>query len=234
MKIARLHVSDVLTPDSHPRPNTLISNYAYLVNAADGVLLFDTGLGPPHEAIDPVYRPRRNDLSALLLREGVSLSDIDVIVNCHLHFDHCGGNFLFPHARFVVQRTELEEARKPGFTVREWFDFDGVQLEVVDGNHSIWPGVQVVATPGHTSGHQSLVLNTNEGLVILAGQAAESAAGFEEGTGGWDPESQEVGAASIASLKAMAPTRVLFAHDEGEWGPGGPALLSRHSDGQTQ
>ena len=90
-------------------------------------------------------------------------------------------------------------------------------MDVVDGEHDIWPAARVVPTPGHTMDHQSLVLLTPEGAVILAGQAAESAAGFDEGTGDWGPDRQELRATSIARLKAVSPTRVLFAHDECEW-----------------
>lgn len=220
MRIVRLHVSDVTTPESHPIPNTVISNYAYLVCAPNGVLLFDTGLGPPHEGLDAHYRPRRFGLPALLSDVGVSVEDVGVIVNCHLHFDHCGGNQLFPNARVIVQRAELDEARQPGYTVAEWFDFKGAQLEVVDGEHFIWDGVRVVPSPGHTRGHQSLVIDTPEGCVILAGQVAESVTGFKVGIDEWDLDLQEAGRMSIARLKAMAPRRVLFAHDATEWVPG--------------
>ena len=216
VNIVRLHVSDVVTLDSHPLPNTMISNYAYLVSTASGCCC-STGLSPPHDELDAIYRPTRYDLPRLLSHQGVSMRDVVVVVNCHLHFDHCGGNHLFPHARIVVQRTELEEAQTPGYTVREWVDFEGASMDFVDGEHDIWSAARVVPTRGHTMGHQSLVLLTPEGPVILAGQAAESAAGFDEGTGGWGPDRQELGATSIARLKAVSPTRVLFAHDECEW-----------------
>ena len=170
-----------------------------MVLSDSGVLLFDTGLGPRHDELVATYQPTRYDLALLLSEQGVTARDVDVIVNCHLHFDHCGGNHLFPHARIVVQRTELEDARTTsGYTVREWFDLEGAQFEIVDGKHPIWPEARVVPTPGHTMGHQSLVLTTPDGAVILAGQAAESSAGFEEGTGGWEPEQQEIGGATAA------------------------------------
>lgn len=215
-----MHVSDVTTPASHPIPNTLISNYAYVVDSPSGVLLFDTGFGPPHDYIDAAFRPGRLDLPSLLRNAGVQPGDIEVIVNCHLHFDHCGGNQSFPQARIVVQRAELEAARGPMYTVREWVDFEGARFEVVEGEHSIWEDVRVVPTPGHTRGHQSLVLDTAEGRVILAGQAAESAAGFQKGIDSWDVDLKELGAASVATLKGLKPRRVLFAHDDAEWGPG--------------
>lgn len=217
MKIVRLHVSDVTTPPSHPLPNTLIPIYAYVVESPGGVLLFDSGVGPPHDVIDALYSPRRSYLPDLLGQADVAVSDVDVVVNCHLHFDHCGGNHLFPHAQIVVQRLELEAARAPMYTVPEWVEFDGARLKIIDGDHAIWNGVRVVPTPGHTRGHQSLLLETSQGAVVLAGQAAESAATFEEGAGGWSPDLAELGAASVAQLKALAPRRVLFAHDDREW-----------------
>jgi N-acyl homoserine lactone hydrolase len=220
MKIARLHVCDVTTPESHPSPHTLIRVYAYLVRTSSGVLLFDTGLGPPHEYIDSAFRPQRSSLLALLRNEGVDSEDIEVVVNCHLHFDHCGDNQLLPHSRIVVQRAELEDARKPGYTVPEWVDFEGVRYEVVEGEFSIWKDAHLLPTPGHTRGHQSLVLETPDGPIILAGQAAESALGFEQGTGGWQEGLEEIGATSLAKIVDLSPHRVLFAHDDAEWLPG--------------
>lgn len=220
MRIVRLHLSDVTTPSSHPQPNTLIPIYAYIVQSASGVLLFDTGVGPPHHVIDALYSPRRSSLPDLLAQAGVAILDVEVVVNCHLHFDHCGCNQLFPHARIVVQRVELEAARSTPYTVPEWVDFAGARFEIIGGEYSVWDNARVIPTPGHTRGHQSLALEAPEGLIILAGQAAESAAGFEEGTGGWSSDLTELGAASIVRLKALSPTRVLFAHDDQEWGPG--------------
>jgi N-acyl homoserine lactone hydrolase len=220
MKIERLHFADVTTPPSHPTPDKLIRIFAYLVWASDGLLLFDSGIGPPHEFIDSTYRPRRSSFIELLGQQEVTPEAIDVVVNCHLHFDHCGGNQELGDKRIVVQRTELEDAKQPGYTVPEWVDFDGAQYEVVDGEYSIWDGVRVVPTPGHTRGHQSLVLETPEGRVVLAGQAADTAAGFDQGSGGWDPDLEEAGAASLQRIRGLSPRRVLFAHDDREWQPG--------------
>lgn len=198
-------------------PSALIPVYAYAVRNSSGVLLFDTGVGPPHDAIDSLYRPRRASLPDLLAKDGMAIADVAVVVNCHLHFDHCGGNPLFPHARVVVQRTELEEARRPMYTIREWVDFDGAQFDIVDGEHPLSDEMRVVPTPGHTRGHQSLLVETSEGLVILAGQAADSASDFEAGTSSWGADLATAGAESVLYLKAFSPHRVLFAHDAEAW-----------------
>lgn len=193
----------------------MIPNYAYLVRSHHGVLMWDTGLGPPHEALDSIYRPRRVDLPTALAGAGASLADADVVANCHLHFDHCGGNHRFPGVPIVVQRIELEDARRPGYTVPEWIDFVGAAYRVVSGEHDVFPGVWVMPTPGHTRGHQSLVIETKGGLVVLAGQAAETVANFDAETG----DTAEIGPSSIARLKELKPIRVLFAHDDEEWTP---------------
>jgi N-acyl homoserine lactone hydrolase len=220
MNIVRLHVCDVTTPESHPSPDTLIRIYSYLVRTSSGVLLFDTGLGPPHEYIDGAFHPQRSSLLELLRSKGVDREDIEVIVNCHLHFDHCGGNYLFPNARIFVQSAELEDAREPGYTVPEWVDFEGARYEAVEGERLIWKDTHLLPTPGHTRGHQSLVLQTSAGPVILAGQASESASSFEQRTGGWQEGLEEIGATSLAKIVELAPHRVMFAHDDAEWGPG--------------
>ncbi|MFP6591596.1 MAG: MBL fold metallo-hydrolase [Candidatus Latescibacterota bacterium] len=216
MNIVRLHISDVVTPDSHPLPNTVISNYVYLVSTASGVLLFDTGLGPPHDELDAIYRPTRYDLPRLLSQQGMSMRDVVVVVNCHLHFDHCGGNHLFPTLGSLSNAPNSRRLRRPVIGCAS-----GLTSRV-----PAWMSSMASTTSGLR--HASFRLPATRWTisrwfcspprpVILAGQAAKSAAGFDEGTGGWGPDRQELGATSIARLKAVSPTRVLFAHDECEW-----------------
>src|SRR5256885_7369369 len=95
-------------------------------------------------------------------KHDLSPADVKMFINSHLHFDHCGQNAVFQHAPFYVQRSELVRARRDGFTA-EWFDFAGARFELVDGDAEIAEGVRVVATPGHTIGHQSVVVETGDG-----------------------------------------------------------------------
>jgi len=62
----------------------------YVVEHAGGLLLMDTGMGS-HPEVDAHYRPRRRSLTEALARVGHQVDDVDLVVNCHLHFDHCGG-----------------------------------------------------------------------------------------------------------------------------------------------
>lgn len=66
----------------------------YLVRRPEGILLFDTGLGAADEGTEAHYRPHRRDLTKALAAAGVTPDEISLVINCHLHFDHCGGNHL--------------------------------------------------------------------------------------------------------------------------------------------
>ena len=198
----------------------------YLVRHERGLLLLDTGLGLADQETEEWYRPTRVPLAAALASVGHELDDVDVVVNCHLHFDHCGGNPQLPGRPVVVQRRELAAAGRPGYTVPELVDAPGLTYEEVDGEAEVLPGVLVVPTPGHTAGHQSVVVRSPDGTVVVAaGQSHETAAGF-----GGDilaHAARRDGAAEplpvppgwVARLCEMDPRRVVFAHDGAVWEP---------------
>jgi N-acyl homoserine lactone hydrolase len=107
--------------------------------------------------------------------------DVVCVINTHLHFDHCGGNRLFPGVPIHVQRTELQGPYDPP----EWVDFEGATYVEHDGEAEILPGIRVLPTPGHTNGHQSVLVDTSDGLVVIGGDVAytfdELASGATEG-----------------------------------------------------
>jgi N-acyl homoserine lactone hydrolase len=103
------------------------------------------------------------------------VSRVAVVVNTHLHFDHCGGNRLFPGLPIHVQRRELADARTlDDYTIREWVDFPGAVYTEHEGEAEILPGVRLAPAPGHTEGHQIVVVETDEGLVVLGGDVGYS------------------------------------------------------------
>ncbi|MGA4958987.1 N-acyl homoserine lactonase family protein [Streptomyces lavendulocolor] len=197
---------------------------AYLVRHREGLLLFDTGIGEGDAAAEARYRPRRRGLKEALATQGVAPDDIDVVVNCHLHFDHCGGNPLLAGRPVLVQRTELATARAGGYTIDTLIDFPGARYEELDGETDVWPGVRVVPTPGHTAGHQSLVVSGADGTVVLAGQAYDFASQYAS-----DEMARASGHAEVpvpawlGRIAAFAPHRVLFAHDRSVWEGDAPA-----------
>ncbi|MEU8524972.1 MULTISPECIES: N-acyl homoserine lactonase family protein [Streptomyces] len=198
---------------------------AYLVRHERGTLLFDTGIGDAGPETEAHYRPRRRDLRKALAAVGAGLSDIALVVNCHLHFDHCGGNPLMPGIPVLVQAVELATARRGGYTADELVDFPGAVHEELDGEAEVWPGVWVVPTPGHTDGHQSLVVSRPDGTAVLAGQAYDFASEF-----GADHLARRAARDGVAQplpayrpwmdrLADFDPRRVYFAHDCAVWEP---------------
>ena len=184
----------------------------------DGQLLVDTGMGH-HPEIDDHYRPARIPLAEALAAAGSRIDDIRYVVNCHLHFDHCGGNPLLPGRPVFAQRAELDLARGEDYTLPELIDHPGARYEELDGEAEVLPGVLIVPTPGHTAGHQSVVVTLPDGTVIVAGQSHDNATLF---TGDVLGRHAGVGEqpAWLARLLALDPKQVVFAHDNAVWTPG--------------
>jgi N-acyl homoserine lactone hydrolase len=197
----------------------------YLVDHPAGMLLVDTGMGG-HPEVDEHYRPRRHGLHAALDAAGVRLDDIRYLVNCHLHFDHCGGNPALPGRPIFTQRAELEAAlHTPDYTIPELVDAPGLRYEQLEGEAEILPGVTIVPTPGHTAGHQSLVVRRPDGTVVVAGQSHDTATEYGHDALAWrahrDRHAQPlpVAPAWIDRLQRFDPARVVFAHDNAVWEP---------------
>ena len=198
---------------------------AFLIKHPDGVLLFDTGLGDEYPVFDGLLAPTvRRSLEGALIASDVRPTDVKAVVNCHLHYDHAGGNPLFPGIPIVVQAREYDAAGQLAYLIPERVDFAGAELRLVEGQEEIMAGVRVVPTPGHTPGHQSLVIDDVEGPLVLAGQASYTAAEFvdpkrEPARGyktAWD---QDAFLKSQAYLRGLKPQRVFFSHDERFWEP---------------
>jgi glyoxylase-like metal-dependent hydrolase (beta-lactamase superfamily II) len=196
----------------------------YVVRNPRGVFLFDTGVGVGEPEAEELYKPVRRSLRAELSSAGVALEDVRVIANCHLHFDHAGGNYLFPRVPIFAQKREMELAHEPDYTLPEPVcDFDDATFEVLDGAEAEpLPGLTLIPTPGHTDGHQSLVVETAGGRVVLAGQAFNEATQY--GMAHYAYRMTADGAADappypswIERFEAFDPVRVLFAHDLVIW-----------------
>ncbi|MDQ2816539.1 MAG: MBL fold metallo-hydrolase [Actinomycetota bacterium] len=195
----------------------------YVVGHPQGMILFDTGMGS-HPEVDAHYRPRRIGLREALAAIGTGLSDIGLAANCHLHFDHCGGNPALGRIPVFVQGVELDTARQTqDYTFPELIE--GSRFELVTGEAEMLPGIYLMPTPGHTSGHQSLIVRRADGAVIVAGQSHDSATRYAADQLAWrayrDGHSQPLPSvpAWIDTLQQLDPRIVYFAHDRSVWIP---------------
>jgi len=194
---------------------------ACAVRHPSGVVLFDTGFGFGSKLVDERYHPQSGRTHDVLAVAGIDPEAIIAVINCHLHIDHAGQNSAFPRTPIHAQPAEWEAAHGEDYTIVEWVDFPNADYRLHAGDYELLPGIRVLATPGHTPGHQSLAVDTIEGLTILAGQAAYSrdewigARTDREGASrAWDRAAYD---RSITRLHDLAPARVLFAHDRSVW-----------------
>ncbi len=168
--------------------------FLHVIEHPRGRVLVDTGLIDSTPELDEQWSPRFDP--ELIPR------DVVFVINTHLHFDQCGGNRLFAGVPIYVQRLEREAARAEDYTIPEWVDFDGARYVEVEGEEELLPGVRVVPTPGHTPGHQSVLVETDAGLIVVGGDVAYSWSEFD------DPAN-----AAARMLDRLAPRRIWLAHD---------------------
>ena len=219
-RIESLHLADVVLPENHPMAGEPCVVQAFLVRHPQGNVLVDTGVGADHSGIEQLYRPIRRPLGEALAAVGLAPRDIAMLISTHLHFDHCGENRLFPGVPIYVQADEYEAARQPLYTIQGWVDFPGARYELLHGDAELREGLHVVPTPGHTAGHQSVVLEAGDAVAVIAGQAAYSADEFAskralaDENSSWDRDLYEK---SLASLRDLRPLFGYFSHDPTVW-----------------
>jgi glyoxylase-like metal-dependent hydrolase (beta-lactamase superfamily II) len=191
-----------------------------LVRTGEGNLLLDTGLGEIPEKLRryyPVHRDSR--LAESLAAQGLGPDDISIVVNTHLHFDHAGNNRMFPRARIIVQKRELDFARDPprflrGGYIRELFETPN--LETVDGPARIVEGVEVIPTPGHTAGHQSVIIRMGDRKYIYTGDVSPVRENWETGIPVGILLDPMAASESLERCRALGASPI-FSHDEEQW-----------------
>jgi N-acyl homoserine lactone hydrolase len=212
MEIVRLHLAHLGAMSNIPVHGFVIKH------PRAGAILVDTGVGWGDDQLLKEWRVVNRHMADALAEHDLSPADVKIVINSHLHFDHCGQNAVFKHAPFYVQRKELARARKEGFA-GEWFDFAGARFELVDGDAKVADGVNVVATPGHTSGHQSVLVDTDEGGAVMIGDAAYTASIYRKADKAdlthWPGQhsNRREWTRSLKKVQGMHPHAVHFCHD---------------------
>ena len=170
-----------------------------LLQSAGRNIVVDTGYGHklPAKAQRQIHLTRpQGDLCQGLACLGIAPGDVDLVINTHLHADHCAGNTchdedgeavaVFPNAEYVVQRREYEDACRPNERTRATYlaeNFEPLrasgQLRLLDGDCDLAPGLRGVVTPGHTPGHMSVVLESEGQVGVQLADLATYALHFE-------------------------------------------------------
>jgi N-acyl homoserine lactone hydrolase len=211
----------------------------YLIEHERGLVLFDTGCNP-RAATDPeaVYGPLAGAVGFSMTPEqtvdaqirglGYRLDDVKYVVPSHLHFDHAGGLYLFPDARFYTMHGELQEAYWPPpnargfFLVEDYLPTRGFDWFELPDDHDLFGDGSVVLlkTPGHTAGGCSLLIRLRNQVIILAGDAAHLREGIESVNPMPFNVDTRKAAESIYRLRALRESlgaRIWVSHDPEDW-----------------
>ena len=205
----------------------------FAVDTDDGVLVFDTGM---HEACcgpDPAAHfgamlslfeircPRQALVDERLRQAGYTVDQVRWVVNSHLHFDHAGRNAAFPAAIQYVRARELdwawERSKKPsGILPGDLAELDAEPWDY-DDTFDLTPGVQLISTPGHTPGHQAMLVSFTDGRnFVCAGDAAYTLQAIVEHTPTGRGADLDQSVASLHTLTSLR-AEILTAHDIDQW-----------------
>jgi glyoxylase-like metal-dependent hydrolase (beta-lactamase superfamily II) len=155
----------------------------FYVDTGEYKIMVDTGLCDEERATKYHHKcQKRGCLQSpdALRALGVSPEEIDIVILTHLHWDHVQNIKAFSKARYICTATEIAWAYNPLPLYYRSYEspilgikpaFSGLNFEIVDGETQIVPGVSVFPTPGHSPGHQSVLVKTSVGDIVLAGDA---------------------------------------------------------------
>lgn len=221
-RVTRLDLAHVELPEGHPAAllGRSVAVHGFLIEHPAGAILVDTGVGFDNPFIDDLHQPSRVELGGLLAHRGIEPDEVIAVVNSHLHFDHCGQNPVFfgTETRFYAQVSELEAVgADPFYTDPSWALAPHGQRRAVRGDEEIIEGVTVLATPGHTAGHQSVLIEAAGRRVVIGAQVVWHHDEFEAemaSPANVDPvpDLQVAAVESIRRLKALNPEVVHLSH----------------------
>jgi len=192
----------VIQPDAQHRiPMEL---WSLLIESTEGLILVDTGHG---HRLSPKRREQLGVVDDLrvdrrLADLGFTPADVTLVINTHLHADHCGGNLVagsdgqllpaFPNATYLMQRLELADATYPNERTRNAYvcenflplvnlcqGSEGGIVRVLSGDTRVTPEVQVKVTPGHTRAHQVVIVESEGETGVFLGDVAGLAVHLE-------------------------------------------------------
>lgn len=164
----------------------------FLVTGGDHPVIVDTGTGDAEYTKKyhgyTLDRPPEQEPQAVMAAAGVDPESVGTVIHTHLHWDHCSNDDLFPNARVIVQKAELEYAvdplepnlaafeRVPGI-LPAWVNALD-RITTVRGDVELMPGLSVVHLPGHTPGSQGVLVQGESTRYLIAGDCVDSDANW--------------------------------------------------------
>jgi N-acyl homoserine lactone hydrolase len=145
----------------------------FLIRNDDRNILVDTGCDAAGYGAGPM--PPVEDVASIeenLSYFDLSIRDIDAVILTHLHFDHVAFLKMFIHCPLFVQKRELNSAFNPHPYFSNMYVpsfFRNVEFELIDGDVSLFPGIEVALVPGHSQGSQAVIVETKEGRAAISG-----------------------------------------------------------------
>ena len=226
-KLYLLQLSLSTIPAGAGRTLEMVSG-CYLIETSDGKhILIDSGLpaDAPRAAEMPPARQEKNVLEHLS-EQGLQPDDIDILICTHFDIDHAGYHDAFTKAELIVQRAHYELARSghPRFAAaRTHWDHPALHYRMIDGDTELLPGLTLLETSGHTTGHQSVLIRLPQtGPVLLAIDAVMMQHTFTPDRRAWplDENEEELRASTCKLLDLVEHEHVklvIFGHDGLQW-----------------
>ena len=151
--------------------------YCWYLEGGDRCILVDTGEWKPIQSTDreAAIGGKIYTFEEGLARWGIKPDDVDIVIHTHLHNDHCENDFKCENAVFYVHARELEHIHDPhplDYRYNEDYIIDveeNGQLNVLEGDAQICPGIEVIHTPAHTEGGLSVAVATEKGKAVITG-----------------------------------------------------------------
>ena len=192
--VPRTRWEKVIQPDERNR--IPMRTDSLLIESEGKRILVETGYGEKLSEEELAGWALSGDrLTTSLSKAGIAPEDIDIVINTHLHADHCGGNTrrqdgriapAFPNAEYWIQRLEMADARYPNERTRNTYFADNFvpleeagQLKLLYGDTRVTSEVLCLATPGHTRGHQSVLIESDGQKALFLGDVSTLAIGME-------------------------------------------------------
>lgn len=223
---------NVIHPGDDSRRRVRLPLVQVLIQGEGRAVLIDTGLMPevadsPGELRDryevepswirAVVAPEQR-IDRQLARLGLTPTDLDLVVNTHFHFDHAGGNALFAGVPIAAQEEEFLAARVAETYMPVW-DAPALQFRSERGDWSPLPGVEMLWTPGHTPGHQSMLVRLEPQPWLFTFDAVYTEEHWRTGSLGSvvDIAAARTSLERLRRIAAEEDAKLVFGHDIGQW-----------------